>query len=323
MGVVERLGAQHQTRGRRHDSSRLDLRRKGEAFPPSWRRRPPAGTEALQPIDRMNRIDRRSGAPAEPPPPNPPPRLHRRLELVEQHACTLVVMPHVISYPMVSRWAAHSSALIRSSPWRPMSTTSSPRCTWSSPQSTSNWSIVIAPMMRRRRPADEDVSHVGQVAPHAVGVAERHGRHVRVDAELVAQPVGQPVAGREPLDERHPRLERHDRPQVGGQVVDPGSRRDAVQRDPGPHERPPRRRVGHRPGRVGGVHQPPVGQIAERDVEALELALGVRVGDLVGDGEVGVHPGQVEPRLVGLDALGQQRRRRPASLRPGASRCRS
>src|SRR5581483_4071746 len=57
-----------------------------------------------------------------------------------------------ISYPIVPTIPASSSAVIRSPPCSPMSTTGSPTRTSSSPQSTMIWSIVTVPATRRRFP---------------------------------------------------------------------------------------------------------------------------------------------------------------------------
>ena len=52
------------------------------------------------------------------------------------------------------------------------------------------------------------------------------------------------------------------------------------------------------------------GNAREHVVEAPQLLLRVRVAGLVGDGQMGEHPGEPQPRLVGADELRQARRRR-------------
>ena len=137
---------------------------------------------------------------------------------------------------------------------------------------------------RRRPPISTSPPCRDRPRRHAVGVPERDRRDggVAWRARGAARRTARSPAG-EPLDERHPRPERQHRPQVGGQVVDAGARRDAVDRDPGAHERVRGRRgCARRAGRVGGVHDDPSsrpGSAASTLVEPRQLVGGVRVVD--------------------------------------------
>ncbi len=144
-------------------------------------------------------------------------------------------------------------------------------------------------------PTDQHLgARTRQVAPHTVGIADRHRGNRRLGRDGVAQPVRQPLAGGEPLDERHPRLERHHRAELAGQVIDAGAGRDAVDRDTGPDERVAGRRVGQRTGRVGGMHHVDRWEAGPDVGEQRQLGRGLGTVGLVGHREVGEQAGEMQ-----------------------------
>ena len=163
--------------------------------------------------------------------------------------------------------------------------------------------------------ADQHVAVRRQAAAHAVGVAQRHGRDVGVGGELVAQPVGQPVAGGQPLDERHPGLQRHAPGAARRQVVDAGARRDAV--DAMPARTNDRRAPGwaSAPAELAAwtATPPSVGSAASTSSSRASWPAGVRVVGLVGDGEVGEDARQPQPRRVAARCAATKPARRPGA----------
>ena len=148
-----------------------------------------------------------------------------------------------------------------------------------------------------------------QPAGHAVGVAERNGRHGGVARELVATTVGDPAARPRLLDVGDPRLQRHHGPQ-----------RCASSSTPGPGEIPytaiPARTndrlrigMGECAGRVGDMHGQPRRHVGQRVVESLQLRGRERVGGVVGDGQVGEHADQLDGREALLDRRDDRRDR--------------
>ncbi len=86
-------------------------------------------------------------------------------------------MPQTISYAIVPSRSAHSCAVTSASPWRPMSTTSSPTATASVTDVHHQLVHRHGPGDRMADAADHDLApDRGEVARHAVGVADRHRR---------------------------------------------------------------------------------------------------------------------------------------------------
>ncbi len=153
------------------------------------------------------------------------------------------------------RRSAHSCAVTSASPWRPISTTSSPTATSSSPTSTMSWSIVTVPATGRRRPPTTTSPPTaarlrGTPSAYPIGTVAMPSRAL----DPVAEPVGEPVTGGERLHVGDARLQRERRPQHRT-IGELRRGRDAVDRDADPHEI--EARVGERQqtGRVRGMHQ--------------------------------------------------------------------
>ena len=222
--------------------------------------------------------------------------------------------------------SAHSSGEIRSSPWAPSSTTSSPARTWlPGPTSTITWSMVTTPTIGRRHPpTSTSWPRRAQGSEDAVGVPDGQRGHDRVALDVVAEPVRHAVAGGDGLHEGDLGGEPDDRLE-GDAAGERGRRRDAVDRDAAPHEVVAAGRVGDGGRRVGGVphrHPDPRGlDLGDARRRSARAAGRVRVVRLVGDRAV--RPDRVEAR-------GRRRRRsaspaprrRPARRRRGACRCR-
>ena len=243
---------------------------------------------------------------------------------------------------MVPTLVAQSQAVIRSAPWPPMSTTSSPGCD----------AVVVAAVdhdlvhgdaagERAAAAADQHLA-AGDAEPpgHAVGVADRHGGHRGRLRQRPAQPVGHAVARRHPAHVGDPRPQRQRRPEAGDQLVG-GQRRargDAVQRDPAAHHvvagsRATARAPAELQACTIGGRRPSGAKLGDDSVEPGALLVGEGVRRLVGHGEVGPHApedqlGPVGHRLgdrhrllgrrahpvhagVDLDVDGQRRGRRP------------
>ena len=168
----------------------------------------------------------------------------------------------------------------------------------SSPQSTISWSIVTMPTIGRRRPP---ISTSAVRCRQARAARRRRSRAARWPrwrraANVWRSPYEIRSPAAQPLDERHPGLSDSAGRSVGGEVVDAGAGRDAVEGDAGADER----RGGPRDGRA----RRPSWRRARRRVEAVggsaastssnrsSWLVGVRVDRLVGDGEVGEHAGR-------------------------------
>ena len=125
-------------------------------------------------------------------------------------------MPHTIVYAMVPIARAHAAAVISSSPWRPISTTSSPT-------STGQVADVEHELIHRDRAGDRAApaahDRLAAVMRAARGAHRRRNRSARSRrgsrrVGLVAQPVREPRAARNRLHVRDPRLHRHRRAQL-------------------------------------------------------------------------------------------------------------
>ena len=104
---------------------------------------------------------------------------------------------------------------------------------------------------------------------------------------------------------RHPGFEGQSRPQSGGgqRSIPVGVRSQAVQGDPAPDQVIAAGRMPHGARRVGRVEKrgsnARAGQGVERGLEAGQLPRGIRVVDLVGDGQVGPETLQSEMAVAG------------------------
>ena len=179
-----------------------------------------------------------------------------------------------------------------------------------------SWSIVTVPAIGRRAPADEHLAAgVRQVAGHAVGVPDRHGRDPSRPGASVAQAVREAGAGVERLHVRHPGLERQRRPERHpvGQLR---RRRDAVDGDAGADEVEASPVAGNasRPAEFAACttsgRSPAALEVGEDGLEAVELLGRVRVVGLVGHREV---------RAARPRAAARRARDRPVGEAPRAS----
>ena len=176
------------------------------------------------------------------------------------------------------------SARIASSPWRPISTTSSPTAHRAS-SPTSTMQLIHRDHADDRAPPAADRARrrrAGRAACRAAAAPRRRSRSAPSRPSCRARTGaatrttrGDPAATRLTWDTRafSDITGRRSR----GEIVDARPGRDAVERDPGPHERAPARGERERAGRVGGVHhrrrRPGRRELGEHRVEAGELLL--------------------------------------------------
>ncbi len=184
--------------------------------------------------------------------------------------------------------------------------------------------------MVRRRPAIQHLAHIGRVARHPVGVAERDQRQRGLGGGVVAVPVGDAGTGGDPLGERDP----------GASGVMAGSRPSAFGLA---HRRSGRQAIDRRrPGRTRSKCASGVARVAAQlarwrtcgcqprslgDVERLpvthQLRLHRRVARIVGQREVTPHADRFDATF----RQGRQARHRSAPASPppwhppGAVRC--
>src|SRR5581483_2474614 len=172
-------------------------------------------------------------------------------------------------------------------------------------------------------PADEDLAaDLAQPPGDPVGVADRHGHDRGRHAELVAQPVRQPLPGHQVPHVADPGLERQGRPQ-GQATVELGGGRDAVDRDAAAHQVVAGLGGGEDTGRVGRMDQRRAdahpGQLRADGLEHRHLAGGEGVVGLVGHGEVRQQPLQVQLPVLrdGRGEVERLARRAADAVHPG------
>src|SRR5581483_664481 len=187
---------------------------------------------------------------------------------------------------------ASSSAVMRSEPWEPMHTTSSPKAMSSSSQSTMIWSMVTPPA------TDQHVGRAAEASGVAVRVSDEDGRDRRIVLGHEVVPVGHALAGVHPPRRAYRRHDAHRRTEVDV-LAQPRRRIQAVDGQTHADEVELRVLAADRRDGVADVAdrnaEPSPLDVADQPNEPLELRARERVLLFVGHGEVAPEAFDVEP----------------------------